>query len=252
MLEFFQKTARTYGRLSSFRILHKRIYLIDDPDLIQEVLVTRQHEFIRDTGATLLHELVGDGLITREEPLHRERRRVLQPAFHRDQIASYAETIAAECKRVSGEWESRDTLDIRLEMRRLTLSVVGATLFGTEFRDSAGQIAEVLQQVTRKSSWLAPAMAFIEPLVVRYRRWFPNAPSLFFRRERRLLEKAVEPIIANGRINDGPAERRDVLSLILNQHLEGDAPLSDRDVQNEVVTFVLAGHETTSTALTWA
>src|SRR5947209_9072823 len=90
MLTFFENTARRYGPISSFRLLYKRIYLVDDAELVQELLVTRQHEFMRDTGATLVRELLGDGLLAREEPLHRERRRILQPAFHRDQVASYA------------------------------------------------------------------------------------------------------------------------------------------------------------------
>ena len=247
MLNFLEGTARQYGPLSSFRVLHKRIYLIDDADLVQQVLVARQHEFVRDTGATLLRELVGDGVLTREEPLHRERRRILQPAFHRQQIDSCAETIAAECERTSLEWENQDSVDIRMEMRRLTLSIVGVTLFGTEFRNSAIRIADVLQHVGRKSAWLGPGITFLEPIVLAYRSLFPHARSLFFAVERRELEQIVEPIIRNRRGTD----QRDFLSLILNYRSESDKPLSDADVQNEVVTFVLAGHETTSTALTW-
>ena len=242
VLSFFEKTARQYGPISSFRLLHKRIYLVGDAELVQELLVTRQHEFARDTGATLGRELVGDGLLTREEPLHRERRRILQPAFHREQIASYAETMAAECQRMSAQWETRDSFDIRSEMRGLTLSIVGATLFGLEFHDSAGRIAGVLQRVAKKSAWLAPGVTFFEPAVLAYRRLFPSVPrSLFFGQERRELEQVVEPIIRRHRAR----ESRDVLSLILQQGL------TDSDIQNEVVTFVLAGHETTATALTW-
>lgn len=247
MLDFFRETARKYGAISSFRILHKRIYLIDDADIAQQILVTRQHEFVRDTGATLLRELVGDGLITREEPLHRERRRALQPAFHRDQIASYANAMVSECERVSTDWQGRESIDIRLEMRKLTLAIVGATLFGTEFRDSANRIADVLQRTTQKSTWLAPSMALIEPAVILYRKCFPSGRSLFFQRERRELDEIVEPIIRGRR----GTKERDVLSLILNQQFDDGQPLSAKDVQNEVVTFVLAGHETTSTALTW-
>ena len=86
-LTFLRDTARRYGPISYFRILHKHVYVVDDAELIKEILVNQQHSFERDTGATLLRELLGDALITREEPLHRERRRVLQPAFHREQIA---------------------------------------------------------------------------------------------------------------------------------------------------------------------
>ncbi len=247
MLQFFESTGKRFGPISSFRILHKRMYLVDDPDLVQELLVTRQHEFMRDTGATLVRELVGDGLLTREEPLHRERRRILQPAFHRDQISSYAEVMVEETERLSREWEQKETLDIRGEMRRLTLAIVGATLFGTDFRASAGQIADVLQRVTRKGNWLVPAITLFEPLARAYRRLRPQGRSLFFPREREELRRIVAPIIEQRR----GTGKLDVLSLILNQRNSDDAPLTDEDIQNEVVTFVLASHETTAAALTW-
>ena len=248
-LLFLESAARQYGPMTSFRILHKRIYLVDDPELVREILVTRQHEFTRDSGATLLRELVGDSLLTREEPAHRERRRVLQPAFHKDQIASYAELMVREAERVAEEWNGRSSVDVRSEMRRLTLSIVGAALFGIDFRDSAGRIARVLDRVIKKSRWLAPAFALIEPLALAYRRVAPNGPSLFFRTERTELEKVIAPIIEQRRREGGA----DLLSLIMNEHNGTDAPLSDGDIRNEVVTFVLAGHETTSTALssTW-
>src|SRR5436305_7104871 len=110
-LQFMERTAKRYGPISSFRILHKRIYLVDDAELIRDILVTRQHGFVRDAGATLLKELLGDSLITREEPLHKERRRVLQPAFHRDQIAGYAQIMAAACERLAARWTAGETLD---------------------------------------------------------------------------------------------------------------------------------------------
>ncbi len=246
-VRFIQQTAQRYGPISSFRILHKRIYVVDDPGLIQELLVTRQHEFGRDTGATLGRELVGDGLLTREEPLHRERRRILQPAFHRDQIASYAARMTEESERLSQQWEAKEQLDIRMEMRQVTLAIVGATLFGTEFRDRAEQVFAVLQKVVRKSSWLVPAVSVFEPVVTAYRRLRPHGRSLFFPRERAALEKVVAPMIEQRRQSGG----RDILSLILNQREEDGAKLSGEDVQNELVTFVLAGSETTATALTW-
>ena len=246
-LTFLEQTARKYGPISSFRILTKRIFLVDDADLIKDILVTRQHEFLRDSGATLLRELVGDGLLTRDEPLHRERRRVLQPAFHKDQIASYASAMTGESEEVGNGWASKSEIDVRMEMRRLTLSIVGATLFGTEFRGSADRVATVLGRVAKRAAWLGPAFTFIEPAVLAYRRYFPHASSLFFRAERAELEQIIAPIVHQRR----GRESRDVLSLILNGRSETDAPLSDEDIKNEVVTFILAGHETTATALAW-
>ncbi len=244
---FLRDTARRYGPFSYFRILHKHIYLVDDADLVKEILITRQHSFIRDTGATLLRELLGDSLITREEPLHRERRRILQPAFHRDQIAHYAEIMSTETARFADELRDGETLDIREAMRRLTLAIAGIALFGTDCRESAAQVSAVLQRVSVKTRWVAPALVLFEPLFKAYRRWFPRAPSLLFYRERRELEKIIAPILEQRR-GQGT---KDILSLILNARNEEDAPLTDEEVANEIVTFMLAGHETTATALTW-
>ncbi|MBV8552398.1 MAG: cytochrome P450 [Acidobacteriaceae bacterium] len=246
-LDFLDKTARRFGPISSFRLLHKRIYLVDDADLIKEILVTQQHNFERDSGAKLLRELVGDALITREEPDHRERRRVLQPAFHREQIASYAQIMSTESGRFAREWRPGEIVDVRKEMRRLTLAIVGSSLFGADFRESADGVADVLQRVTKRSRWLAPSFALIEPAVNFYRRVFPRGPSLFFQAERKELEAIIMPIVERRR----GAGTKDILSLLLNEHDETDKPLNQQEVQNEIVTFVLAGHETTASALTW-
>lgn len=246
-LNFLERSARRFGPISSFRILNRRIYLVDDPELIEDILVKRQHSFTRDTGAILLRELIGDGLLTREEPAHRERRRILQPAFHRDQIASYAGSMTSEAERTAAEWQPGTSIDLASEMRRLTLAIVGECLFGADFRGSAKGIAGVLQRVGKRSEWLVPGFAFLEPLVLAYRRAFPRAPSLFFRSERAELEKIITPIIERRR----QSETRDVISLLMAQRDEAGGRLSDDDIRNEIVTFVLAGHETTATALTW-
>src|SRR3954454_8500443 len=143
-LEFLQNTTRAFGPFSYFRIFHQHTYFANDPNLIKEVLVVQQHRFARDVGATVLRELVGDGVLTLEEPRHRERRRIVQPAFHRDQVGSYVEIISTECNRLLPGWHERDSINMGEEMRRLTLSIIGTSLFGPEFPDSAGQISSVL------------------------------------------------------------------------------------------------------------
>jgi cytochrome P450 len=171
---------------------------------------------------------------------------MLQPAFHKEQIASYAQIMVREASRLSSDWREGATIDIRKEMRRLTLEIVGATMFGVDFRDSADAVAGVLQRVARKSRWLAPLFALVEPLVVAYRRTFPRGPSLFFQRERNELERIIAPIVKKRQGSGG----KDMLSLLLNMRDESGT-LSAEDTKNEIVTFVLAGHETTATALTW-
>jgi len=249
VLDFLVRTSRTYGPIAGFKLLGTRIYIIDDPAIAEEILVRRQHHFVRDTGATLLRELVGDGLVTSEEPRHRERRRMLQPAFHRAQIAAYAGAMVGESARLADEWSHATApIDVGSDMRRLTLAIVGTALFGADLHGAADAVARILDRVIRKSAFIAPLLALGEPLVRAYRARFPSAPSLFFRGERRELEALIAPIVARRRAAGG----RDIVSLLVAERDERGAALNDEDVRNEVVTLILAGHETTATALTWA
>lgn len=244
-LSFLQNTARTFGPLSYFRVFHQHTYLVNDPELIKEVLVVQQHRFTRDVGATVLRELVGDGVLTLEEPRHRERRRILQPAFHRDQVSTYVEIIENESKRLLPGWETKSQIDLGQEMRQLTLSIIGSSLFGPDFRDSAGQISAVLGRVMRRAGRIAPFVTLLKPVTRSYRRLSPKGPSLFFKSERKELDAILQPLIDRKRRSDS----KDVLSLLLGQ-TEGE--FQDEDIRNEMAAFVLAGHETTATALTWA
>jgi cytochrome P450 len=241
-LGFLEKTARQYGPVSSFRVLRQRIFVLNDADLIRDVLVARQHDFERDLGARFLRELVGDSIITRMEPQHRERRRVLQPAFHREQIESYADSMISLSTRAVADWAVRPEIVVNSEMRKLTLAIVGASLFGVDFTSAAGQIAAVLYRVFRKARKVMPLMGPLRPVMVSYRKLFPRGPSLFFESERRELDRIVMPLIEERR----RASAKDMVSLLIAMEL------SDRDARDEIVTFVLAGHETTATALTWA
>lgn len=241
-LGFVERTVHRYGPVSSFRLLFQRIFVFDDAELIRDVLVTRQHDFERDIGARFLRELVGDSVITRMEPRHRERRRVLQPAFHREQIESYANTMADLSARAIPRWAAQSEIIVGIEMRKLTLAIVGASLFGADFTSAAEEIAGVLYRVFKKARVVMPLMGPMRPLLTLYRRLFPRGPSIFFEPERRELDRIVMPLINQRRRQSA----KDIVSLLLAMDL------SDRDARDEIVTFVLAGHETTATALTWA
>ena len=143
-------------------------------DIIRQILVTDQHKFVRDSGATLLRELVGDGLLTSDEPRHRERRRVMQPAFHREQVASYAKSMADESERLAKTWVPASRVDIGSEMKRLTLSIVGSALFGIDFGASTTRIADVLQKAIRRSAYISLALPLLEPFLAAYRRFLQN------------------------------------------------------------------------------
>jgi cytochrome P450 len=249
MLAYFARLARTYGPIVSFRVFGQRIVLLDDADMIADVLQNQQQRFARDTGAVLLREIVGDGVLTTEDPVHLQRRRMLQPAFHRARISTYADAMVAESERTAQRWQAGETIDIGAEMTRLTLAVVGRSLFGSDVADEARGIARVIASIGSRGGRLQPLVAAIAPIFFALRRLLPQQARLIFGRERAQLEAIVDPIIARRRSDPGGD---DLLAMLLEVRDDEGRALSDVDIRNELITFVLAGHETTSSALTWA
>jgi cytochrome P450 len=248
LLAFFAHCARTYGPITSFRSLGQRVVLLDDAELIGEVLQAQQHRFSRDTGAVLLRELVGEGVLTTEDPPHLQRRRMLQPAFHRARIAGYTASMVEEAERAGDAWATRASVDVGAEMTRLTLGVVGRSLFGTEVGDEAERVAGVITAIANRGGRLQPLIAALAPLMFALRSRLPSSVRLVFGKERATLEAVVEPIVARKRAQPGGD---DLLATLLEVRDEDGGALTDLDIVNELITFVLAGHETTSSALTW-
>ncbi len=248
ILSYFTDLAARYGPVASVPLGPQRIVFASDPALVEDVLVTRQHVFVRDTGALLLRELVGVGLLTTDDPAHLARRRLMQPAFHRARVAHYGAIVVDETERVLASWGAGDRVDVGVEMARLTLAAVGAALFGTSLRDGASEIAHVLASVTARGGALAALLALAGPLVGPLRRAFPNRASLLFPRERARLEAIVAPLVARER---GAGGSDDLLGMLLAARDEDGRGLADAAIRNEICMLVLAGHETTANALTW-
>jgi cytochrome P450 len=249
MLEYFAEIAHRYGPIVQLRVLGQTIVLLDDADLIAEVLQNQQHLFTRDTGAALLREITGDGVLTLDDPQHVQRRRLLQPAFHHAQIAHYTEHMVTLAERAASQWNAEAHLDVGNAMMRLTLAIVGASLFGGEVT-KAEEIAAVVSSIGSRGGRLQPVVAALAPLMLAARRHLPQNVRLIFGRERAALEQIVDPIIAQRRRQ--ASDERDLLAMLLATRDDSGASLSDVDIRNELITFVLAGHETTASALTWA
>ena len=90
---FLRDVERAHGPVTSFRVPWRRFYFLNDPAAIKDVLITHQHAFVKSEGTRAMRQLLGAGLVTSEEPLHRTMRRIVQPAFHRERIASYEATM---------------------------------------------------------------------------------------------------------------------------------------------------------------
>jgi cytochrome P450 len=243
-LAFFTDLARTYGDVSYVQMAGERLFLLNHPRLAKDVLVTHQRYFHKGRGLERAKRLLGDGLLTSEEAVHVRQRRLMQPAFHRDRIAAYAAVMTAYADRVQDSWTDGATIDASQEMMRLTLGVVGKTLFDADVESQARNVGHALTAVL--DSFWTTMLPFFDLL--------EHLPLPVFRRSRNAraeLDAIIYRMIEERR--KSPSDRGDLLSmLLLAQDEEADGRgMSDRQVRDEAMTIFLAGHETTANALAW-
>jgi cytochrome P450 len=244
-LGFLLRTARDYpGDVVRFRQGPRDVYLVKHPDLVKDVLVTRQHDFSKSRALQWAKLFLGEGLLTSEGEFHTRQRRLAQPAFHRQRIGGYGADMVRRAVEARERWTAGDVLDLDVEMMRLTLAIVSRSLFGTDVAVAAGEIREDLSTIISLfPRFSLPLFGLIQKL--------PLPSNARFDRAVGRLDGIVHRLIAERRA-DG-RDRGDLLSmLLLAQDEEGDGGgMSDRQLRDEVVTLLLAGHETTSNALTW-
>src|SRR5437867_6041984 len=146
-LPFFQNLAQQFGDISYFRLGPQQAFFLNHPDYIKDVLVTNHQHFMKGLALQRAKRLLGDGLLTSEGDFHRRQRRLAQPAFHRARIASYAAVMTDYACRTRESWQDGETLDISAEMMRLTLGIVGKTLFDANVEGDAREVGEAMSVV---------------------------------------------------------------------------------------------------------
>ena len=235
---------REYGDIVHYKVGSQHLYLVNDPDLIRDVLVTNQKNFTKSRGLERARRLLGNGLLTSEGEFHLRQRRLAQPAFHRGRIASYATTMTAYADRTRSSWKDGSTVDMHIEMMRLTLAIVAKTLFDADVDAEAAEIGEALTTAFESFNFgVLPFTELLEKLPLPHVRRFNAA------RDR--LDKTIYRMIEERRASDD--DRGDLLTMLLMAtDTEGDGTgMSDLQLRDEALTIFLAGHETTANALTW-
>jgi cytochrome P450 len=242
-LAFFCNIAHTYGDLASYRMAGELLFLVSDPAMVKDILVTNARNFTKSRGLERTKRLLGNGLLTSEGAFHLRQRRLMQPAFHRERIAGYGRTMVEYAERMRQAWTDGATLDIAREMNRLTLSIVGKTLFDADVAADAPVVGEALTGVI-ESFWMMmlPFADVLERLPV------PKLRRARLARAR--LDAIIYRLIAERRASG--RDHGDLLSMLLAAQDEDDGGvMTDQQVRDEAMTIFLAGHETTANALTW-
>jgi cytochrome P450 len=220
----------------------RSFYLITRPALIQEVLVTKQRDFVKGRFLQNTKKVFGEGLLTSEGDFHHRQRRLIQPAFHHDRIRAYASTITQYEERLTGRWGDGDTFDVHAQMTRLTMSIIAKCLFDQDVESEAESISEDLTTTIEYFDLLSsPLAGLLEKLPTnkKYQRAVKRIDGLVYRliKERRAASSR---------------DTGDLMSMLLRAEDDDGSSMSDSQVRDEVLITFAAGHETTSNALTWA
>ena len=240
-LGYFTGIARKYGDIAGLRILNFNIFLINHPDYIEDVLVNHPRKFIKGRILKANKRVFGDGLLTSEGDFWLRQRRLAQPAFHRARIAGYGATMVEYTERLLDEWRHGEERDLHKEMMRLTLQIVGKTLFDADVERDAQNVGKSLELLLELGADFRRTI-FIP-------QWLPTPTNLRLELAIRRIEKVLYRIIAEKRASGRDAG--DLLSMLLAAQDEDGSRMTDKQLRDEAITLFLAGHETTANTLSW-
>ncbi|MDP9051590.1 MAG: cytochrome P450 [Acidobacteriota bacterium] len=251
----FEYLHRTFGNIAHYRFMGTPIIFVNEPEYIQEILINQASSFVKERTVRRMKVLLGEGLITSDDPIHKRQRKIAAPAFHRQRIAGYADKIVDIAVHTRDRWKPGETIDIASASMSLSLEIVARTLFDTEVTADVRSINDEVNTIMGLYNLIVAL-----PRLESYLHW-PLPGVSKFRRSRDRLNRIVERIIRQRReeMAAGPAhsDRGDLLSMLIASRYEpsdqpaADQGMSDEQIRDEVLTIFLAGYETVANALAW-
>jgi cytochrome P450 len=243
-LAFLSRTARSYGDIAYFTLGGIRVFYVNRPDYIWEVLVAQRAKFEISTMRTRLEPALGTGVITSRSGLHARQRRLMQPVFRKSRIESYAGIMVDFAQRARDGWRPGQEINATEEMMKLAMALVAKTLFGHDIEDDSDGVSRNL------SVLLAFFTRLMSPFL-QFSLKLPLPSTLRFRKAIRELDAVIYGMIEQRRRN--PTGGQDLLSLLVEaRDDETSAGMTEKQLRDEVFTLLMAGHETTANVLGWA
>lgn len=246
-LGFLEQMARAYGPVVQFPIPSPPTYLVSDPEAVRRVLVTHARDYDKETIQYRSLSLVtGEGLLTTSGEVWRRQRRMVQPAFHHEVLEGVLGHAARATEELISRWGDLArgaVIDIDEAMMRVALETVGASLFGTDLSGDADRLARAT--IEALDVVVARAQVPVQPPD-----WLPTRPTRRLRAALVQLDDAVASMVAS-RQRAGSAGELSTLLDLLVEAAAADPPIPASEVRDELVAFLVAGHETTASALTW-
>lgn len=253
-LALLTRLHRDHGRIVRLRVPRVPVYLVAEPEVIQEALTRTDHEYAKGLtrrgdpagpGVQPLSRILGQGLLTSPAPLHRRQRRLIQPMFHRARIAGYAAEVTRLAETAVMGWPDGRARDVHRDMTELTLAIIARTVFDADLDNDV--VATIRAAVHGNQPALRRAATPVGRLLDR----LPLPSTRRGNRARRDLDAVVYQLLADRRASG--LDGADVLSLLLAaRDADTGESMPDAQIRDEAMTLLLAGHETTANALAWS
>jgi cytochrome P450 len=215
-IRLFEHLLKTYGNIAHYRLFGTPIVFINDPDYIREILINQASSFVKERTVRRMKVLLGEGLITSDDPIHMRQRRIAAPAFHRQRINAYADQIVACAATQRDTWHAGQQLDISAASMALSLEIVARTLFNTEVTDDIRRINDEVNTIMDLYNFIV-AFPRLESFV-----HLPIPGLIKFRKSKARLDAVVNRLIREHReaASRGEPDKGDLLSMLLASKYE--------------------------------
>jgi cytochrome P450 len=245
---FLEQSRARFGRMFSIKIAYEGDWvMVSDPELVKQVFTGDPRVFHAGEGNQILRPVLGDNsVLVLDEKKHIGQRKLLLPPFHGERMQAYGEKMTEIAAREIESWPTGVPYKLRPRMQAITLEIIIETVFGVHEGERMGPLREALRtflDLTTNPAVLLPVLAIGPDRINRI-------PA--FRRRVESVDRLIAAEIAERRRAEDLAEREDVLSMLLLARHEDGSPMSDAEIRDELLTLLVAGHETTATALSWA
>ncbi|WP_102349155.1 cytochrome P450 [Bacillus sp. Marseille-P3661] len=212
-------------------------YIVHSPDAVKEILTVNHSKFIKGNSSKILGQTLGNGLLTSEGKEHQEQRKVMQPAFQKQYIKSYAETVIHFTEDLIDTWKDGEERFVSQDMLELTLRIIVKTMFGIDIKKKLTTITKAVNDIIEKTAQ-SLLMPFPIPSSI------PTIKNYNYKKGIAVLEELVDELL---RSNQKKSSETTLLQLLQRGHER----ITRDDLRNQILTIVIAGHETTANVLTW-
>ena len=239
-LRFYRELQRNYGAMATIHIWKTPILFVFRPEHVRYFLSENARNFVKPSVARGdgLKPLLGDGLLTIDGDMHRQQRKLVQPAFHKHRVDRYAATMTQFAQDMLDHWQPGAVVNIASELRQLTLRIITKTLFNVDSLEQTRQLGHAFDTLIH--------YRLVRGLI--YGRFGKQQLPSGIIASAGIIDSFIYDLVAQRRTED--KDTGDVLSILLTAQAE-DAALTDKQVHDHVLTFVAAGHDTVQNTLAW-